>query len=52
VDELAALPKDGFILQLGEFGTMRLPLLREEAKTTETFLKKALSDISFGKGNK
>ena len=65
VDELPALLKDGFSVQLGEFGTMRLALASEGADTAETFntngiaprvvftpgtsLKKDLTDISFEK---
>lgn len=63
VDELPVMLKDGFSVQLGEFGTMRLALGSEGAETAETFnisgitprvvftagtyLKKELSNISF-----
>lgn len=65
VDELPALLKDGFSVQLGEFGTMRLSLSSEGAATPEEFkmsgitskivftpsasIKKELSDISYEK---
>lgn len=63
VDELPALLKDGFSIQLGEFGTLRLSLSSEGAETVAEFntktiatkviftpstdLKKELSDISY-----
>lgn len=63
VDELPELLKDGFSIQLGEFGTMRLSLSSEGADTPEAFntgsisskviftpgteLKKELSDIRY-----
>jgi len=37
VDELPALLKDGFSVQLGEFGTMRLSLASKGADTAEAF---------------
>ncbi len=63
VDEIPELLKDGFSIQLGEFGTIRLSLSSEGSDTLETFnagtivpkiiftpstdLKKELSDISY-----
>ena len=65
IDELPPLLKDGFSVQLGEFGTMHLALSSEGADTSEAFntnsitykvvftpgisLKKELVDISYVK---
>lgn len=65
VDELPTMLKDGFSIQLGEFGTMRLSLSSEGSDQPETFntntisakiiftpgtvIKKELTDISFEK---
>ncbi len=43
VDELPALLKDGFSVQLGEFGTMRLSLSSEGAETPELFNPKSIN---------
>jgi len=37
IDELPALLQDGFSLQLGDFGTLRLSLSSEGSLTVETF---------------
>ena len=65
MDELPALLKDGFSVQIGEFGTMHLALSSEGAYTSETFninsitnkviftpgvsFKKEIADISYVK---
>jgi len=65
VDELPTLLKDGFSVQLGEFGTLRLSLSSEGAEQPETFnagtisgkviftpgtaVKKELADITYEK---
>lgn len=63
VDQLPGYLKDGFSVQLSEFGTLRLSLSSEGAETPETFktssiktkivftpgtaMKKEMSDISY-----
>lgn len=43
VDELPGYLKDGFSLQLGELGTLRLSLASEGAKTPEEFNTKSIT---------